>query len=167
MSSKHLLVYYSRTGFTSKAATEIARHLDCDIEEIIESKNRSGPVGYLGGIKDSLFKKKVEIEPPQYDPSNYDTVIIGTPVWANKPCLPVLEWIDQLRGRITATAFFLTTRVSGMKSTFRYMEELTGRAPLATLALKDGGMKKPGWEKRAEDFAKKIESQLNGQGGLG
>ncbi len=118
MNSKHLLVYYSRTGFTRKAAEEIARHLDCDIEEITEKKKRSGSIGYLGGIKDSLLKKKVEIEPPQHDPSEYNAVIIGTPVWANKPCLPVLEWASQMGGQITTAAFFLTTKVSGVKSTF-------------------------------------------------
>ncbi len=163
MNGKYLLVYYSRSGYTRKAAEEIARHLDCDIEEITEKKERSGPLGYLGGIKDSLLEKKGGIDPPQHDPSEYDAVIIGTPVWANKPSLPVLEWINQLSGGITDTAFFLTTRISGIKSTFKHMEELTGSVPLATLALKDGEMKKPGWKKRAEEFAKSIGLQRKGQ----
>ena len=66
MKSKCLLVYYSRTGFTRRAAEEIARRLDCDIEEITEKKKRSSAIGYLGGIKDSILKKKAEIEPPQH-----------------------------------------------------------------------------------------------------
>ncbi len=156
---KYLLVYYSRSGYTRKAAEEIARHLDCDIEEIIEKKNRDGAVGYLVGIKDSVINKRVDIEPPQNDPAEYETVIIGTPVWANKPCLPVIEWMRQMGGQVAASAFFLTTRMSGVESTFEKMEELTDCKPLAALALKNAEMKETGWEKKAEEFAVNVGQQ--------
>ncbi|MEI6774938.1 MAG: hypothetical protein WCL18_09565 [bacterium] len=39
---KILVLYYSRTGITKKLATFIGDVLDADIEEIVDTKNRSG-----------------------------------------------------------------------------------------------------------------------------
>jgi flavodoxin len=39
---KILVVYYSRTGMTKKLANSIANLLFADIEEIVDTKNRSG-----------------------------------------------------------------------------------------------------------------------------
>lgn len=42
-----LVVYYSRTGNTRQIAREISDSLECDMEEIIATKKRSGMMGYL------------------------------------------------------------------------------------------------------------------------
>ena len=39
---KTLVLYYSRTGTTKKLATFIGDVLGADVEEIIDTKNRSG-----------------------------------------------------------------------------------------------------------------------------
>jgi flavodoxin len=42
---KTLVVYYSRTGTTRKVAEAIAGILRCDIEEVVDTKKRSGILG--------------------------------------------------------------------------------------------------------------------------
>ncbi|MCK4376551.1 MAG: flavodoxin, partial [Candidatus Brocadiae bacterium] len=74
-----LVVYYSRSGTTRKAAEAIAGLLGCDIEEILDRKDRSGVTGYLVSLKDSALRKPAEIEPVRRDPADYDLVVIGTP----------------------------------------------------------------------------------------
>ena len=85
--SKKLLVYFSGSGQTRSAANKIAKILNCDIYEIkpkvkysekdlnytdpnsrtsIECKNRS--------FRPELADKNANI-------SNYDTILIGFPVW--------------------------------------------------------------------------------------
>ena len=79
---KSLVLFYSRTGNTGKIANEIAVKLNSDIEEIFDKKNRKGIFGYLAAAKDAATKKFTQIEEVKKDLSQYDLVIIGTPVWA-------------------------------------------------------------------------------------
>ena len=51
---KTLIVYYSRTGLTKKIATHISETLKADIDEIIDTKKRSGAIGYMSGGRDAM-----------------------------------------------------------------------------------------------------------------
>ena len=55
---KTLVVLYSRTGTTKKVGEEIAAALKADVEEIIDTKKRSGPIGYVQAGRDAMKKKK-------------------------------------------------------------------------------------------------------------
>ncbi len=133
---KTLVVYYSRTGNTRKLAQAIAAELDCGVEEIIDRKDRSGVLGYLGSGKDALLKKEADLESDRHDPADYDLVVIGTPVWAWSVSVPVRTWLAQHAERLPEVAFFLTTGGTGREGTFDAMEQLCGKAPLAVLGLK-------------------------------
>src|SRR3989338_8550287 len=79
---KALIVYYSRTGTTKKVAEELADRLKADKEEIIDKKNRKGPIGYMIAGKDAMRKKLTKINELKKNPENYDLLVIGTPIWA-------------------------------------------------------------------------------------
>jgi menaquinone-dependent protoporphyrinogen IX oxidase len=79
---KILVVFYSRTDNTRKTAEEIASVLECDMEEIIDTKNRSGALGYIKSGKDASRRKLTVLKEIINDPSQYDLLIIGTPLWA-------------------------------------------------------------------------------------
>ncbi len=72
---KTLVVYYSRSGTTKKIADEICDKMNCDIEEIIDNKNRKGLFGWLIAAFDARSKKLTVIENIKNDPSKYDLVI--------------------------------------------------------------------------------------------
>jgi len=46
---KSLVVYYSRTGNARFVAETIAAEVGADVEEVLDLKKRSGPLGFLGG----------------------------------------------------------------------------------------------------------------------
>jgi flavodoxin len=46
---KALVVFYSRTGATKQVAEALAESLNCDSEELIDTKKRGGPLGFLSG----------------------------------------------------------------------------------------------------------------------
>ncbi len=159
---KCLVVYYSRTGYTQKVAEALAGALNCEIEAIADKKERRGSIGYIKGIKDAVLNKEADIEKHRCNPSDFDLVIIGTPVWANKASLPVQAWLRQVEKPLPETAFFLTTRFSGIENTFRHMSELSGREPVARLALTDGRIKKGDWDAEVAEFADSIRRSLTG-----
>ena len=80
---KALVLYYSYSGNTREVAQHIGQSLGCDIAEIepivpysddysevVEQGKREIQGGYAPQIK-----------PLAHDPADYDTIILGTPVW--------------------------------------------------------------------------------------
>ena len=137
-----LVAYYSRTDITKKLAEEIAGRLNADTEEIISKVNYNGKIGYARAGKDGMTAKIIEIGDLKYDPSNYDVVYLGVPVWAGKAANPLISYIKQNEGKFNNVKFFVTAGSSGFESAFKQMEEFVGKAPLKTLALTTKQVKK-------------------------
>jgi flavodoxin len=75
-----LVTYYSRTGTTRKVAEKLASFLNCVSEEIHDTTNRKGILGWLSAGKDATSKKLTKLEKVNNDPASYDIVIIGIPI---------------------------------------------------------------------------------------
>lgn len=90
-----LCVYYSRTGKTEQAMTEIAQALDAELVKIEDGQDRSGWKGYLRAGMEAMSHKLCEIQPLETErPLNaYRLVIIGTPAWAGRCASPVKAFI--------------------------------------------------------------------------
>ena len=130
-----LVIFYSRTGTTKKAAETIVNTLRCDIEEIFDTKDRSGAMGYLMAGRDTTLGKSTTIKPTVKDPIQYDLVIIGTPVWVYNMSLPIRAYLGQNKEKLRKVAFFCAMGGDGDKRTFAEMEKLCGQKPLATMTL--------------------------------
>ena len=152
---KALVVYYSRTGNTEKVAAELAQALGADTEAIIDKKNRKGPIGWLVAGKDSTKKIPADIEEPKKDPTWYDLVVIGTPVWAWTVSAPVLAYLQKFSGKFPEVAFFLTFD-GNMEKTFGDMATAAGKQPKATLAVHAKDIKSGAFVQQIKDFAAKL-----------
>jgi flavodoxin len=117
-----LVVYYSRTGFTKELAEEIANRIDGDLEPILENKSREGLWGFFKSGWDSFIEKKPVIGKIDKDFSEYDIVIIGTPVSAGNLSAPVRSFIASHRREFNKVAFFCTFGASGSDNVFKNME---------------------------------------------
>ena len=82
---KTLVVYYSRTGKTRFVAEKVASELKADIEEVVDLKNRSGRFGFLRAGYDATRGNETEIGKTQKSPSNFELIVVGTPVWNSRP----------------------------------------------------------------------------------
>ncbi|MFO8016095.1 MAG: flavodoxin [Candidatus Woesearchaeota archaeon] len=135
---KTLVVYFTRTGTTKKLAEQIAEGLRADSEEIIAEKDYSGPLGYMRAGLESTRKKHAGIDKPKKDPSKYDLVIIGTPIWGWNISSPVRAYLEQMKTKLKKPnlAFFCTEGGSGGKKAFNAMESITGKNPKAVLELR-------------------------------
>ena len=160
-----LVVFYSRTGTTKKVAEAVAGELGADLEELIDLKSRGGPVGFALAAKDAALKKLSTIADVKNDPTGYDLVVVGTPVWADTMCCSVRTYLTQQREHIGKVAFFLTTMRSGAERTFRHMEKLCGKAPAATLGLRAKEVRKGAHLERVRAFAGRLRGPAaNGRG---
>jgi len=153
---KSLIVFYSRTGVTKKLARAIQSLLSCDVDEIIDLKKRGGPLGYIISGKDAMQKKQTPIKPLEKDPSAYDLIIIGTPVWAWTMSCATRTYIMQNRAKFKNVAFFCTAGGSGITSTFRRMEELSGKKPIAVLGLTTKEVVKNLSKDKIQEFIKSL-----------
>ncbi len=152
---KYLVVYYSRTGNTERVGDKIAELLECEEKKILERKDRSGAVGFVKGGWDAWKGKSTEI----YSKEKYNDIdhhIIGTPVWANRPCPAVRTYIEMNKEKMDEVSFFCTMGSSGDTKTFQVMEKLSGKKPVATLSLKTKKIKEGGFESEVERFKNKI-----------
>ena len=154
---KCLVVCYSRTGTTRQVAEAIAERLHAELEEIVDRKKRSGPLGFVIAGKDAKLKKLTEIDEPRNDPGAYDLVVIGTPVWAGTMCPAIRTYITRFKDRLPDVALFLTTGGSGVDGTFRAMAELCGKEPLARLALTTKQVRKEDWSSDVQAFVDQIK----------
>ena len=146
-----LVAYYSRTNVTKKVAGAIADKTDADIEEIVSKVKYDGKIGYMRGGKDAISEKIIDLEPLNFDVSDYDLVYLGVPVWAGKAANPMISYIKQNEGKFNDVKFFVTAGGTGFDGTFEQMEKYVGKAPLKTLALTTKEVKR-------DEFSDKLVS---------
>ena len=81
--SKKLVVYYSYTGHTKMIAESIQKELGCDILEIkpVQPYSTDYQTVVDEEQNNNSSNKTPEIQKIDKDLSNYDEIIIGSPVW--------------------------------------------------------------------------------------
>lgn len=151
-----LVVHYSRSGNTRRLGRAIAEALGADVEELHDTVDRGGIVGYLRCGLEVLLRASVEIHRPTYDPADYDLVVVGSPVWASSPSTPVRTYLWLERERLPRVAFFVTMGGSGAERAFGLMREIAGKAPAATLAVRQAEVSGGILRERVASFAKAL-----------
>lgn len=119
----NLIVFYSRTNNTKEVSELIAEKVGGDFLEIKDKKSRSGPIGYILGAVDSARGKKTNITYEKKDLSQFDTVYIGTPVWASKPAPAIVQFIDENDFNGVNVVTFTTFMGSGGDATISAMND--------------------------------------------
>jgi hypothetical protein len=132
-----LVVYHSRTGYTRRIAEALARRRGADLEEIRLLRDRRGALGYLRCALEAHGRYAPRILPPRHDPRGYRLVVVGTPIWVWNLSSPVRSYLRAHRRELRRIAFFCTMGGAGADNAFRDMAKLSGKAPVATLALTD------------------------------
>jgi len=153
---KILIAYYSRTGTTKKVAVALAEKLGAELEEIKDTTDRSGMKGYLLSGRDAMKRKLTKLEPLKFNASEYDLIIIGTPIWGWNMSVPVRTYITEQKNNFKNVAFFCTMGGSGDKKAFAEMTEIIGKNPESTLALKTVEVVKNDFMEKADKLAIEI-----------
>ncbi len=157
---KTLVVFYSRSGKTKKVAETISDILKCDIEEIFDTKNRKGILGFLSAGNDAIRNKSTTITKIKKDPSLYDLAIIGTPIWATNISAPIRAYISLNKNNFKNIAFFCSHLGWETKKVFKDMENLCQKTPLALLELTSREVVKGQCIQKVEKFIKNLKEEI-------
>lgn len=131
--SSVLVVYYSATGSTERAASYIADALDADIFELepvdpytdeeLDYTNRNSRVSqeYNNNERDVEL---VSVTVESWD--QYDTVLIGYPIWWHIAAWPVNEFVQSNDFTGKTVIPFCTSGSSGLGESGELLEEMAG-----------------------------------------
>ena len=136
MKSRILLIFYSRTGYTRRIASEISAACGCDVEELRDKVGRSGPFGYARSSLEALARLDTLLAPTVHDPADYTLVVVGTPIWFWNLSSPVRTWARRHRDGLGKVAFFCTCGSSGGQRALAEFEAICGETA-ASLVLTD------------------------------
>ena len=79
---KTLVIYYSFGGKTKSKCETIAKLLGADIYQIVEVNKRNVFGAYVFGAHSAMQHKGSEIMPITIDISQYERLLIASPIWA-------------------------------------------------------------------------------------
>ena len=164
---KALVVYYSNSGTTRTVANRIAEAMGADMEEILERKHRAplldeqgkplGGFGMARAAMPAVFGLGSAIEADRADPSAYDIVIVGTPVWAGAVVPAVRTYVKRNRKNVKSIALFCTCGQTDRVRAISQMARLVGQEPLATLVIPAADVKSGECDEAVEGFTSRIE----------
>lgn len=154
--SKVLIVYYSRGGKTETAAKELAKGINCDIENLVDNKSRKGILGYILAGRDAVTKKTTNIQSVKYDPSQYDTVVLCTPTWASNMAPAVRTYIEKYKGKLKRTAYLVTQGGDCNGKVYENFDEAVGKKAVAKVDLGGKDFKGESWKEKLKAFSKEI-----------
>ncbi|MFL0250038.1 flavodoxin family protein [Clostridium neuense] len=152
--TKILVVFFSKTGNTKQVAESISKSFNCDIEEIREKTNRKGIFKTIIEIKDAILGNETTICNTQKDPSEYDVVIIGTPVWASHITPAIRSYVSKNKDKIKCTAFFNTHGTDKPKEfkVFKDLEKIIPKKPKALMDISKAELKNGDYKEKIEIF---------------
>jgi len=126
MKKKILITYYSETGHTRKIAEYIGDKTDAVVEVVETGYFAKGFLAYLKRGWLSYRKRNIPINAPGHDPSEFDLLIVGAPVWAGHVACPIRSYLATYKGQLPEVAFYVTMGGSGGQGALRDMREITG-----------------------------------------
>ena len=94
------------------------------MEEIFDTKNRKGIAGFLSAGTDANLGRLTVLKEIKKNPSSYDLIIIGTPVWSSNISTPVRTYISLYKKDFKDVAFFCNRLGSDATKIFSDMENI-------------------------------------------
>ncbi len=156
---KVLVVFYSESRNTRRAAETLAKRLGARLEAIEAEGFRSGILGYAQRIWLSLRRVPARIAAPKQDPADFDLVLLCSPVWAGHVSTPLRAYLLQAAERLPDIALLVTSGGTSPGSAFADMAGLAGKAPVAELGISEGERRRGEDAVKLEAFAAKLEAE--------
>ncbi len=107
---KVLMTYCPESASMEIVAKEIATAFsgeghEVDVERITPAREYTGLARYVFGVFGFLFRAIRSAAKPSKDVSNYDLLVLGSPVWGGKPVQPVNNYLNVVSGPGRAFVF--------------------------------------------------------------
>ena len=133
--SKVLVVVYSYTSTSRRVARLLSQQQGWQLVEITEVRPRSGVLGALRCLLDSLLRRCPEI---RYDgplPRQFDAVVLVSPIWAQRLAGPMRSFVARRRDHLPDVAVVSVMGDRGAPKAVAEIGRILGRAPFSSTAF--------------------------------
>ncbi|MDO6355251.1 flavodoxin [Caloramator sp. CAR-1] len=155
--TKGAVVYFSLDGNTEFVANKITERTGFEIIKIkpLKEFKYKGFWKFFYGGKMSLFGERPEVERvPNWE--LYDTIFLGTPIWAGRPCPYVLSFIENHPFN-EKKIYLFSTFAADEKKAYEYFTKKMNLIISDEIGFKDSFIKnKIEVEKRIENWLKGL-----------
>lgn len=160
MNDNILCIYCSRTGHTERLMREIAAALDCEAVRVRDRVDRAGAAGWMRCALDAVRKRTHPVNRLHMARrlSEYDLVILGTPVWAGR-CSAVMRAFLKRRGFELQDVACVLTHGSEepYREVFDQIDRYLMRPHVEDVSLQTGSA---GWFFWRDQFLKSIAERM-------
>jgi flavodoxin len=159
---KAVVVYYSLEGNTELIADMISKRTGADLIKLIPKKeySREGFKKYFWGGKSVIFKNKPKLLNGDINLDHYDTVIIGTPVWAGSFTPPIRSFLSKYIMKNKSVYLYTCSAGGDTEKCFTHLKEkLKGNTVKSTAEfIAPIKAEISELEKSVDDFCREIKS---------
>ena len=122
---KTAVIFYSLEGNTKCISEVIAKELQADLIELETKKvfPSSGFKKFIWGGKSVVLKEQPELINKNIDLSSYDTIVIGTPIWAGTYAAPFNTFVKEYKFTSKRVALFACHAGGGADKCFKMFKE--------------------------------------------
>ena len=151
---KTAIVYYSYEGNCALVAERIKPVLNADPVRL-ETVSKNGFIGFISCL---LTGKNPALKPHGFDPSNYDLIVLGTPVWAFSPAPVMQSFLSETRIRGKKIALFLCHDGGMKKAMDKFKKMLDGNTIVSEIDFnKPAKNDSEKQEERIKDWANSLK----------
>jgi hypothetical protein len=151
-----VVVYYSRTGVTRHVAERLASILKADLEEIRETVDRSGLIGYIKAGRDAIRRKEA-ILITRHSAEGRKIIVLGMPVWGFNPPPAIRAYVKETLSEGARICGFATMNGSGAEKTLDKVAGLLPGGLASRLCLKRPKAGDAALETRLREWAAEIK----------
>ena len=142
---KALVVYYSFEGDTKLIGDTIAEELGADILELklVKEVTSKDYMKYYLGEKQVLMKTTPLLKDYEINLDNYETIIIGTPIWSGTYAPAIRSFLEQEKIKDKMIGLFYSFTVKAGLIAENFARDLKGNCIIAKIGFKDPLKYKP------------------------
>lgn len=157
---KIAVIFYSMSNNTRLVAERIAEKTGADLIEIIPNKHypEKGMKKFIVGGFCAMMGEKPKLKDYEFCADKYDTVIIGSPVWASCFAPPIRAFLSRHRKDLSeknAAAYFCSSGGDAQGATEKLRDFIGADKLMATMSLVDPAINGLD-EKEIDNFCSKI-----------
>jgi flavodoxin len=133
--NKVLVIVYSYTGTSRRVAELLRAQHGWPVAHIHDARPRSGVLGGWRCVLDAMLRRQPEIRYDGPPPSDYDAVVLVSPIWLLQLAGPMRSFVARQHRRLRKVAVLSVMGGEGEPDAAAEIGELLGRAPVLSAAV--------------------------------
>jgi hypothetical protein len=130
-----LVIVYSYTGTSRRVAELLCSQQSWRMAEISDARPRSGALGSWRCMLDSFFRRQPAVRYDGPPPSDFDAVVLVSPIWMLQLAGPMRSFVARQRDRLPDVAVLSVMGGQGAPNAAAEIGKLLGRAPILSSSV--------------------------------